>query len=306
MKTFLYIISLLLLPAITGWSPAGIKNNSEMNVTQEPLFSFGIIADVQYCECEPFNNRFYRNSMEKLAMALDQIAYHSPEFIINLGDLIDRDFVSFDPVIEMIEHTGIITYHCLGNHDFSVSPRDRRRVSRITGSADGYYSFVHDRFRFIVLNGNEIATYAVTSSQRKEGERLLEKLQKNEEPNAFDWNGGIGSKQMTWLKKELDESVAANEKVFLICHFPVFPAGEHNLLNSDEVLALLKEYDNIISWFNGHNHAGGYGNFNMIHFVTFRGMVETENTNSFAVVEVYSNRLWIKGSGREKSQILAW
>lgn len=306
MKTFLYILALLLLPAITGWSPAGIKNNSEMNVTQEPLFSFGIIADVQYCECEPFNTRFYSNSMQKLAEALEQIAHRSPDFILNLGDLIDRDFVSFDPVIEMIGQNGIRTYHCLGNHDFSVSQRDRKKVIRITGSADGYYSFVHEQFRFIVLNGNEIATYAVTSSQRKEGEMLLKKMHENGEPNAFDWNGGIGSRQMTWLKKELDESLTENQKVFLICHFPVFPAGTHNLLNSDEVLTLLKEYNNIIAWLNGHNHDGGYGNFNMIHFVTFKGMVETESTNSFAVVEVYPNRLWIKGSGREKSQILAW
>jgi len=306
MKSILYIIPVLLLAALTGWSPAGVKSNGKMNVSQEPLFSFGIIADVQYCECEPFNTRFYFNSMGKLAEALDEIAHHSPDFILNLGDLIDRDFVSFDPVVEMIEYTGIKTYHCLGNHDFSVSQRDRRRVSRITGSADGYYSFVHHQFRFIVLNGNEIATYAVTSSQRREGEKLLKKLHEDGEPNAFDWNGGIGSRQMTWLKRELDESVAANEKVFLICHFPVFPAGAHNLLNSAEVLTLVKEYDNIISWFNGHNHAGGYGNFNMIHFVSFKGLVETENTNSFAVVEVYPNRLWIKGSGREKSQILAW
>jgi len=37
-----------------------------------------------------------------------------------------------------------------------------------------------------------------------------------------------------------------------------------------------------------------------------KGMVETENTNSFAMVEVYNNRIWIKGYGREKSQILAY
>jgi hypothetical protein len=44
----------------------------------------------------------------------------------------------------------------------------------------------------------------------------------------------------------------------------------------------------------------------MIHFVTFKGMVETEAGNSYALVEVYKNKLWIRGSGREKSQILAY
>jgi hypothetical protein len=35
-----------------------------------------------------------------------------------------------------------------------------------------------------------------------------------------------------------------------------------------------------------------------------KGMVETENVNSFASVEVYNNKLVIKGSGNEKSQTL--
>jgi hypothetical protein len=35
-------------------------------------------------------------------------------------------------------------------------------------------------------------------------------------------------------------------------------------------------------------------------------MVETDSTNSFALVEVYKNKIWIRGNGREKSQILAF
>jgi hypothetical protein len=72
------------------------------------------------------------------------------------------------------------------------------------------------------------------------------------------------------------------------------------------VLPILEKYHNIIAWFNGHNHSGNYGNFNMIHFVTFKGMVETDANNSFALVEVYKNKIWIRGYGREKNQILAY
>jgi hypothetical protein len=69
---------------------------------------------------------------------------------------------------------------------------------------------------------------------------------------------------------------------------------------------VLEGYDNIIAWINGHNHSGNYGNLNSTHFITVKGMVETETTNSFALIEVYKNKIWIKGSGREKSQILAY
>jgi hypothetical protein len=91
-----------------------------------------------------------------------------------------------------------------------------------------------------------------------------------------------------------------------MCHFPVYPENVHNLLNYKEVNAILGKYHNVIAWFSGHNHAGNYGNFNMIHFVTLKGMVETESISSFALVEVWYNKIWIKGSGRERGQILAY
>jgi hypothetical protein len=124
--------------------------------------------------------------------------------------------------------------------------------------------------------------------------------------NAVEWNGGFTARQIGWLKGELDDAARTGEKVILICHFPVAPDNVHNLLNYKEVLPILTNYSNIIAWFNGHNHAGNYSYFNMIHFVTFKGMVETESVNSFASVTVFKNKLVIKGYGREKSQILGY
>jgi hypothetical protein len=277
-----------------------------MKAEQKPLFSFGIVADVQYCDCDTYNTRFYRNSPAKLKDAVEDLKADSPAFIINLGDLIDRDFESFDPVLKILDAVGIKVYHTLGNHDYTVNAGDARKVARITESDKGYYSFTHEGFRFIILNGNEVAKYAPTAAGRKAGIQLLEELKASDAINAMDWNGATGSTQLEWFRKELMASHKADEKVFVICHFPVWPVGTHNLLNSGEVLGILSEYNHIIAWFNGHNHDGGYGNYNMIHFVTFRGMLETATESSYALVEVYNNKLWIRGSGREKSQILAY
>ncbi|MEZ5000685.1 MAG: hypothetical protein R2744_13775 [Bacteroidales bacterium] len=125
-------------------------------------------------------------------------------------------------------------------------------------------------------------------------------------PNANDWNGTIGEQQTEWLVSELNLSVESGEKVILFSHHPAWPESEFNILDFQKLLDIIVNYDNIGAWFSGHNHDGGYGNYNLVHFVTFRGMVETENINSYAVVELYSNKIWIKGKGREKSQILAW
>lgn len=274
---------------------------------QKPLFSFGVFADAQYCDCEPSGSRYFRSSLEKLKEALTSIKKSNPDFIINLGDLIDKDFVSFDPMLEVIENSGMKVYHVAGNHDFSVEEKQKKRVRPILGLKNGYYSFSHDQFRFIVLDGNEISTYGTTNNTvKKQASELIKKLEAEGERNAMDWNGGISPRQISWLKNQLDVSIKEKQKVFIICHFPVWPQNEHNLLNYKEILDAIQSYDNIIAWFSGHNHAGNYGNTNMKHFVNFKGMVETEDLNSFAIVEVYRNKIWIKGYGREKSMILAY
>jgi manganese-dependent ADP-ribose/CDP-alcohol diphosphatase len=278
-----------------------------VNQSQKPLFTFGIIADVQYCEYDPAGTRFYRSSLVKLRKAVASLKEDSADFIINLGDLIDRDYGSFKPVLDIIDSSGLKTYHVTGNHDYSVDPRFKKRLPVLQPSKEGYYSFVYEKFRFIFLNGNEISTYMSNNKAAiKQAVDFIAALKNKGEINAVDWNGGISSKQLAWLSSQLNEATGKNEKVFLICHFPVVPDNVHNLLNYKEVFPILEKYQNIIAWFNGHNHAGNYGNFNMIHFVTFKGMVETDTNNSFALVEVYKNKIWIRGYGREKSQILAY
>jgi manganese-dependent ADP-ribose/CDP-alcohol diphosphatase len=282
----------------------GIQSKKE---SQKPLFTFGIIADVQYSDHDPVGTRFYRSSLVKLREAVTSFKDDSVDFIINLGDLIDSNFVSYKPVLIIIDSSGLQTYHLTGNHDFSVDPRFKKRLPVLQKAKEGYYSFVHDNFRFIFLDGNEISTYISNNKTAiKQAEDSIAVMKDKGEINAVDWNGGIGMKQLSWLDIQLNEAAGKNEKVFLLCHFPVVPDNVHNLLNYKEVLLVLEKYQNIIAWFNGHNHAGNYGNFNMIHFVTIKGMVETEAGNSFALVEVYKNKLWIRGSGREKSQILAY
>jgi predicted MPP superfamily phosphohydrolase len=289
--------------------PESDKHGSDKpgNQSQNPLFSFGIIADVQYCSCEPEGSRFYKMSLSKLRVAMNKLKADSAEFLINLGDLIDRDYVSYKPVLDIIDSSRLKTYHLTGNHDYSVEGRFKKRLPLPMPSKEGYYSFIYKSFRFIVLNGNELSTYSsVNKGAIKQAEDYLKLLQNSGSINAIDWNGGMGAKQIGWLKAQLDEATSKNEKVFIFCHFPVYPDDTHNLLNYNDILPILKQYQNIIAWFSGHNHAGNYGNFNTIHFVTLKGMVETEKSNSFALVEVYKNKIWITGSGREKSQILAY
>ncbi|HNW57344.1 MAG TPA: metallophosphoesterase [Bacteroidales bacterium] len=274
---------------------------------KKPIFSFGLIADAQYSDNNPVGTRFYRLSSQKLKEAAESLKRDSADFIINLGDIIDKDFESYKKVLDILRASGVKTYHITGNHDYSVDPKLKNKLPVLQNSKKGYFSFVHEHFRFIFLDGNEISIYSSGNKTAiKQGEDTLVSMKARGDINAMDWNGGMSKNQLTWLNDQLTEATKENEKVFIICHFPVVPENVHNLYNYKEVLSILKNYHNIVAWFNGHNHAGNYGSFNMIHFVTIKGMVETEENNSFALVEVYSDKVLIKGYGREESRTLTY
>ncbi|MBK9389125.1 MAG: metallophosphoesterase [Bacteroidetes bacterium] len=295
------ILSLLNIPA-----GRGSEEPADSGQNQKPVFSFGIIADVQYADADPAGTRYYRSSITKLREALSSFRKDSVDFVITLGDLIDRDIKSYDPLLKIMDSSGLKFYNVPGNHDYSADMGHKRRLPAEYIKKPGYYSFSYNSFRFIFLNGNEISVYSTNNKAKiSDAEALLDTMKKKKELNAVEWNGGLSMKQLAWLDGQLKNAALKKEKAFIICHFPVFPENVHNLLNYKEVLQILEKYHNTVAWLNGHNHAGNYGNTNSTHFVTFRGMVETEKQNSFARVDVYRNKIWITGSGREKSQILA-
>lgn len=302
----LAIFILMTISSLNIPTGKGSEEPAETGQNQKPVFSFGIIADVQFADADQAGTRYYRCSEKKLKEALSVFSIDSVDFVITLGDLIDRDFKSYDPIISIMESSGLKFYNVPGNHDYAVDKGQKMKLPSGYIKKPGYFSFIHKGYKFIFLNGNEISTYSSNNKSKiRNAQALLDTLKKRGEQNAEEWNGGIGLKQLSWLDGQMNEAVSSNEKVFIMCHFPVFPENIHNLLNYKDILQILNKYQNTIAWFNGHNHAGNYGNVNSTHFVTFKGMVETENQNSFARVDVYRNKIWINGSGREKSQILA-
>ena len=192
-------------------------------------------------------------------------------------------------------------YHVLGNHDFSVPDSLKQRAPDKLGMPARYYDFVKNGWRFIVLDGNDISFHGWP-----EGSDQYEKAVICYEKHGHGsprWNGAIGPEQMEWLKGRLDLATENAEKVILFCHFPVWPENIHNLWNDDELLALIAGYPVVKAWLNGHNHAGNYAGKEGVHYITFKGMVDTEQ-NSWAVVTVQGDRLVVKGFGREEDRVL--
>ena len=275
---------------------------------EKPELSFGLVADIQYCDADSNDTRFFRSSIKKLEECVKVFNSKKLEFVIQLGDIIDRDFASYDtilPVFEKIKHT---KYHVLGNHEFSVRGRHKNSLLQRIGLEKRYYDFKIKSWRFIVLDGNDISIHRTQygTEERKKAEQLFNTLAKKKTENMQKWNGSIGQAQLEWLKDRLEKSSKDKESVIIFCHFPVLPREWHSLWNDEEVVKTIEAYDCVVAYINGHNHWGNYVLHNNIHFLTVKGMVETVNTNAFAIVEVFPDKLNVIGYGREPSRILTF
>ncbi len=276
---------------------------------QEPLFSVGLIADAQYVDADPGGIRHYRNSIRKLGDAVKSINEAEVEFSIHLGDLIDRDFASFDDILEPLRELKKPVHQILGNHDFSVTEDKKSAVAEKMGMEKPYYSFSRNGLRFIFLDGTEISTFSqpAGSAIHEEASEMLKEYVAEGRKSAKSWNAAIGPKQLSWLEAQLVEATDGGEKAIISCHYPILPDNSHNLWNDQEVLDVIAKHSKtVIAWFNGHNHAGNYGQSNGVHFVTVQGMVDTADANAFAVMDVMPNALKIRGHGRVPDRVLTY
>ena len=278
-------------------------------MSSAPLFRFGVVADPQYADLEPnlTLNRYPANSLAKLREAIEEFNRHELAFVVTLGDIIDREWKSFDAILPVYETLRHPKHFLLGNHDFAIAPEHLRAVSTRVGMPSAYYDFGHAGYRFIALDGNEISVFAPPEGdpRRDEARALMKALEASGATNGQRWNAAIGSTQYDWLVARLQQAKATGEKVVVMNHYPIFPDDSHNALNSDRMLALLAEHDHVIAYLNGHNHAGNFGAVDGTYFVNFKGMVDTEDSNAYAIVSVYEDRLDVTGFGRETSRSLA-
>jgi len=290
-----------LLFCLGAWLSAGGLLADEPS--GKPLFSFGVIADCQYCNVKvpKTAQRQYALSPKKLAACVEHLNRLDLRFVVHLGDFIDRDFESFADVSPIYDKLKADHYHVLGNHDFEVADEQKAKVPAALGLESRYYQFRYHGYRFIALDGNDVSLHAYPAGDPRH--KAAKAVHKKLPVGTPTWNGAVGQVQLAWLKKALAEAKRAGERVILFCHFPVYPENVHNLWNAAEVLALVRESHAVVAYMNGHNHAGNYGRLAKRHFVTFSGMVDTEQT-AYAVVHVHGDRLEIRGFGRQKTMTL--
>jgi 3',5'-cyclic AMP phosphodiesterase CpdA len=273
----------------------------------QPLARFAVLADVQYADKDGAGARDYRGSIAKLARAMENINRARPAFAIQLGDAIDEGPANLDAVLDTYNRIEARKYHVIGNHD--ASSIERRELLKRFGMSNSYYEFAEAGWRFLVLDGCDLSVnggWPQSSEHYTLAVKMLDELKTANAPNAQDWNGGVGERQMKWLAAALARARQKKERVVVFGHQPILKAAStsaHLLWNHLAVRQTLEASGVVAAYFCGHDHNGGYAISRGIHHVTMPGVVESPEP-AYAVVEIHHDRLELRGSGRAPSRTL--
>ena len=285
---------------------SALPNQMSLNAASGAPLNIGLVADPQYADIDTWNTRFYRQSIDKLNQAVEHFNQHDLSFCVNLGDLIDKHWQSYDAIFAPLAKAKHKFHHVLGNHDFDLLDEFKSRVPDRLGMTKRYYSIAIEQWQFVFLDTTDVSLYAQPENTKpySEADEELKRLKSTGAKNAQSWNSAISQLQLDWFDETCKTAAKQQQRVIVFSHHPVFPANEHNTWNSTRILEVVTRNRNVVAWLNGHNHAGNFGVHNDVPFVTLQGMVETKDANSFAVAKLHQDRLELVGHGREQSREL--
>ena len=260
---------------------------------------FGIVTDSHYADADPWNNRFFRESTDKMAECVELMNDQKVNFLIELGDLKDQDRVPSEEktidylrtIEKVFQQLNGPTYHVLGNHDMdSISKEQFRENIKNTNirESTGYYSYDLKGVHFVVLDANF----------RSDGIAY-------DRGNFNPMDAYIPENELNWLKRNLADTTLPS---IIFCHQQLGGRGGTYVRNAETVRNILQESGKVLAVFNGHEHRGGYALVEGIHYYTLKAMVDgtgPEN-NSYAIVEILNdNSIVVTGYRKAVSRELS-
>jgi hypothetical protein len=244
---------------------------------------FGIVTDSHYADADMQYNRYFRESLEKMAECIDLMNDQKVDFLIELGDFKDQNTPPEEEktlgYLQKIE--GCFrkfngpTYHVLGNHDMDSLSKEQF-LKNVTNtdipSGSTYYSFDRQGVHFVVLDANF-----------------------NADGTAYDhgnygWNQTyVPDAELEWLRKDL---AGTKLPAIVFTHQQLGSLGVTDISNAEAVRKILQASGKVLAGFDGHNHAGGHSVIEGIHHYTLKAMVEGsgKDNSSYAIVEVTPDR----------------
>lgn len=272
---------------------AGIINQTSEIFAAEPAVNLrvGLITDLHHADKPSAGNRHYRESVGKLLEATKQFKAEQIDFVVELGDLVDRaDSVEVEMsyLTTINEHFSAICedrHYVLGNH--CVDTLTKGEFLGTVGREQSYYSFDRGGFHFIVLD----------SCFRADGEPYGR--------SNFVWNDpNIPAEELDWLRQDLK---ATDKPVVIFAHQRLDVSTNMGVKNNAEIRAILEASEKVRVVFQGHSHDNDLKDIGGIHYCTMVAMVEGSGleNNGYSVMSI-ANDGTIRVSGFRKQSAYQW
>jgi hypothetical protein len=252
------------LSGVKPWTSKDFRNNPDN-------FQFAIIGD----------RTGGANVHGTFDLAMGQLNLLQPEFVINVGDIIEgytRDKAELNSQWEEVEamtaKLEMPFFYTKGNHD--VSYPEAREVWNDRHGPD-YYYFVYRDVLFMVLDSEDaprlepppgmeeqIQLYnRLQTEDPEKARKMLAEFMKDEAVVAgLSKPVEFPEEQLNWIKKTLKEN-ADVRWTFLFMHEPCWEKPSESF---KAIQALLK--DRTFTWFAGHLHYYDYDNIDGREYIT--------------------------------------
>lgn len=286
-RTFLHDGSLVLL----GTGLASTSVASLLPDDSQRRVRIGMVTDLHYADKPPAGTRHYRETLAKLQEAAAQFQKDKPDFIVELGDLIDAaDSVEAEKKYLATINKEFATlpgdkYYVLGNH--CVTTLTKEEFLEGVGQKEPHYSFDCGAFHCVVLD----------ACFRSDGQPYGR--------DNFKWNdANIPEEQVEWLRGDLK---ATSGKTIVFAHQRVDVKNDYGVKNAEQVRKVLEDSGKVLAVFQGHSHKNDLKDINGIHYCTLVAMVEgpgAEN-NGFSVMDLFDGGT-IRLTGFRKQAKYEW
>lgn len=263
------IILVFLFIVITTW---GIQVT---NAASSAGLTFAHVSDVHYASSG--TNTLYRLTKESPEIFKDVInqinSTPNVDFVMFTGDQINTPYEK--ELRSFVEEANTLKYPwyaTLGNHDTCVGGYLTKALyNNILRSNNKNFKFNKMYYSFTPKSGYRVIVLDSTIDDR------------------ITANGYIDEAQLKWLDKQLNS--AKDSTILIFTHVPViepFSSPNHKLLNSDELLAVLKKYNNPMGIFTGHYHTTKIVQQDNMLFVSTPALVSYPN--SFRMINVTNQK----------------
>ena len=237
----------------------------------EVIARFGVITDIHYSNKLDTKSRKFSAALPKTDYFVKTMERLKADFIIELGDFVEKLSDDKDPVQNLEEIENVYAsfngpfYHVLGNHEFDDLKRSEL-LSHLNNTGiptvKTYYSFDRNGIHCIVLDGD----YTVLEPHQP--------FDAQTEDNAFWYwkEAWIPQEELDWLTADLADSQLPT-LVFTHQLLHRNNKEDHTVKNANVVREILESDGQVIAVFSGHDHRGEVSIVNNIHYFVLEGNV---------------------------------